>query len=311
MDTALFDKEFLRKLESLAFISHRIHRGMARGAHASVRRGTSLDFADYRTYQPGDDFRTIDWGIFGRLDRLFVRLYAEEEDLTVHLLLDSSASMSYGTPPKFDYARRLAAALGYVGIGSLDRVGVTTFGAGLQGALAPRRGRAQLFHLLEHMSGLRPSGGTDIAKSLEDYARRSRSPGLAIVISDLLDDSKPASGGAKSASGGVLDGYRRGLRALQFHDFEVVLVHVLDRDEIAPDEQGALRMTDMETGQTISLSVDRPLLAAYRANVMGFFGEVEAFCLKNRIEYLRTATIVPFEDVVVRYLRQGAHLHSR
>jgi uncharacterized protein (DUF58 family) len=297
MDTELFDKEFLHKLESLAFISHRIYRGQARGAHASVRRGTSLDFADYRTYQPGDDFRTIDWGIFGRLDRLFVRLYAEEEDLAVHLLLDSSASMSYGTPPKIDYARRLAAALGYVGIGSLDRVGVTTFGAGLQGALAPRRGRAQLFHLLEHMSGLKPSGRTDIAKSLEDYARRSRSPGLAIVITDLLDDS--------------IEGYRRGMRALLFHDFEVVLVHVLDREEIGPDEQGALRMTDMETGQTLSLSVDRPLLAAYRAKVTGFFGDVETFCLKNRIEYLRTATIVPFEDVVVRYLRQGAHLHSR
>ena len=98
MDTALFDREFLRKLESLAFISRRIYRGEARGAHASVRRGTSLDFADYRTYQPGDDFRTIDWGIFGRLDRLFVRLYAEEEDLTVHLLLDSSASMSLRRP---------------------------------------------------------------------------------------------------------------------------------------------------------------------------------------------------------------------
>jgi len=297
MDTGLFDRDFLRKLESLAFISHRIYRGEARGAHASVRRGTSLDFADYRTYQPGDDFRTIDWGIFGRLDRLFVRLYAEEEDLTVHLLLDSSASMSHGAPPKFDYARRLAAALGYVGIGSLDRVGVTTFGAGLLGALGPRRGRAQLFHLLEYMSGLRPSGGTDIAKSLEDYARRSRSPGLAIVISDLLDDS--------------LDGYRRGLRALLFHDFEVVLVHVLDRDEISPEEQGALRLSDMETGQTVSLSVDRPLLAAYRARVTGFFSEVESFCLKNRIEYLRTATIVPFEDVVLRYLRQGAHLHAR
>ncbi|MGA2379652.1 MAG: DUF58 domain-containing protein [Spirochaetia bacterium] len=318
MDTVLFDREFLRKLESLAFISHRIYRGEARGAHASVRRGTSLDFADYRTYQPGDDFRTIDWGIFGRLDRLFVRLYAEEEDLTVHLLLDSSASMSYGAPPKIDYARRLAAALGYVGIGSLDRVGVTTFAAGLGGdksasggakstsggdksasggALAPRRGRMQLFHLLEYMSGLRASGGTDIAKSLQDYARRSRSPGLAIVISDLLDDS--------------LDGYRRGLRALLFHDFEVVLVHVLDRGEIGPEELGALRLTDMESGQTVSLSVDRPLLAAYRAKVGGFFGEVESFCLKNRIEYLRTATIVPFEDVVLRYLRQGAHLHAR
>jgi len=301
MDTELFDKEFLRKLESLAFISRRLYRGQARGAHTSVRRGTSLDFADFRTYQPGDDFRTIDWGIYGRLDKLVVRLYAEEEDLTVHLLVDASASMSYGSPPKIDYARRLAAALGYVGIGSLDRVGVTTFGAGLgvgpAASLAPRRGRAQLFHLLEYLSALKPAGRTDIARSLEEYARRSRSPGLAIVISDLLDDS--------------LQGYKRGMQALLFHDFEVVLVHVLDREEIGPGEQGALRLTDMETGQMLPLYVDRQLLAAYRARVTGFFGEVESFCMGNRIEYLRAATLVPFEDVVLRYLRQGAHLHAR
>jgi hypothetical protein len=147
------------------------------------------------------------------------------------------------------------------------------------------------------MSRLKPVGRTDIAKSLEDYARRSRSPGLAIVISDLLDDSR--------------EGYRRGLRALRFHDFDVVLVHVLDREEISPESQGALRLSDMETGQTLSLVVDRPLLAAYRASIAAFFGEVEGFCLKNRVEYLRTATIVPFEDVVLRYLRQGAHLHAR
>ncbi|MGO9310499.1 MAG: DUF58 domain-containing protein [Spirochaetia bacterium] len=311
MDTALFDREFLRKIESLAFTSRRIYRGEQRGAHTSVRRGTSLDFADYRAYQPGDDFRAIDWGIFGRLDRLFVRLYAEEEDLTVHLLLDTSASMSYGSPPKLDYARRLAAALAYIGIGSLDRVGVTTFAAGLggaksisaaahgglAGALAPRRGRAQLFHLMDYMSGLQPGGRTDIAKSLEEYARRSRNPGLAIVISDLLDDSR--------------EGYRRGLRALRFHDFDVVLVQVLDSEEISPGTEGALRLSDMETGQTLSLVVDRSLRTAYRASVAAFFREVEDFCLKNRIEYLRTATVVPFEDVVLRYLRQGAHLHRR
>ncbi|MGA2974136.1 MAG: DUF58 domain-containing protein [Spirochaetia bacterium] len=297
MDADLFDKEFLRKLESLSFIARRIYRGDTRGAHSSPRRGTSLDFADYRTYQPGDDFRTIDWSIFGRLDRLFVRLYAEEEDLTVHVLLDASDSMSFGAPPKIDYARRLAAALGYVGIGSLDRVGVTTFAAGLGGALAPRRGREQLFHLLEYMSRIRTSGGTDIARSLEDYALRSRSPGLAIVITDLLDEA--------------LDGYRRGLRALLFHDFEVVLVHVLDREEIAPREEGALRLTDMETGQVLAVSVDRALRTAYQKRVSGFFSDVEGFCLKNGIEYLRTATIVPFEEVVLRYLRQGAHLHSR
>ena len=297
MDRELFDREFLRKLEYLSFVSRRIYRGDTRGAHTSPRRGTSLDFADYRTYQPGDDFRSIDWSIFSRLDRLFVRLYAEEEDLTVHVLLDASASMSFGTPHKIDYARRLAAALGYVGIGSLDRVGVTTFAAGLGGALAPRRGRAQLFHLLEYMSRIRTEGGTDISRSLEDYALRSRNPGLAIVITDLMDES--------------FQGYRRGLNALLFRDFEVVLVHVLDREEIAPREEGTLRLTDMETGRELAVAVDKPMLATYRRRVTEFFGGVEEFCLKNRVEYLRTATIVPFEEVVLKYLRQGAHLHSR
>jgi uncharacterized protein (DUF58 family) len=297
MDRELFDHEFLRKLEYLSFVSRRIYRGDTRGAHASPRRGTSLDFADYRTYQPGDDFRSIDWSIFSRLDRLFVRLYAEEEDLTVHVLLDASASMSYGSPAKIDYARRLAAALGYVGIGSLDRVGVTTFAAGLGGALAPRRGRGQLFHLLEYMSRIRAGGATDISRSLEDYALRSRSPGLAVVITDLMDES--------------LQGYRRGLRALLFRDFEVVLVHVLDREEIAPREEGTLRLTDMETGRELPVAVDKPMLAAYRRRVTDFFSGVEEFCLRNRVEYLRTATIVPFEEVVLKYLRQGAHLHSR
>ena len=176
---------------------------------------------------------------------------------------------------------------------------MTTFGASAVDRQPHSRlvaaGR-QLFHLLEYMSALKPRR-TDIARSLEEYARRSSSPGLAIVITDLLDDA--------------LSGYARGLQALLFHDFEVVLVHVLDREEVGPGEQGALRLTDMETGQTLALHVDRPLLAAYRQKLTGFFGDVESFCLKNRIEYLRAATIVPFEDVVLRYLRQGAHLHAR
>ncbi len=296
MDEELFDPQFLRRLEHLSFLSRRIYRGDTRGAHASPRRGTSLDFADYRPYQPGDDFRTIDWSIYGRLDRVFVRLYAEEEDLTVHVLLDASASMSYGAPPKIDYARRLAAALGYVGIGSLDRVGVTTFAAGLGGALAPRRGRAQLFHLLDYMSRVRTGGETDVARSLDDYAMRSRTPGLAIVITDLLD---PAGG------------WRRGVQALLFRGFDVVLVHVLDRAEIDPAESGAVRLTDMETGRVLPVTADAPLREAYRRRIGAWFDDVEGFCLDAGVEYLRTATLVPFEEVVLRYLRQGAHLHSR
>jgi uncharacterized protein (DUF58 family) len=298
MDRVLFDREFLRKLEYLSLVSRRLYRGQAKGGHASPRRGTSIDFADYRTYQPGDDFRYIDWNIFGRLDRLFLKLFAEEEDLSVHILLDASRSMAFGSPRKIDYARRVAAALGFIGLASLDRVGATTFAAGLGGALAPRRGRTQVFHLLEHLSRISAAGRTDISRSLEDYALRAGSPGLAVIVSDLLDDAGPAA-------------YRRGLLALRYRGFDLVLVHILDRDEIAPREQGMARLADMETGRTVNVAIDGQLLAAYRRKVAGFFGGVEDFCLKNRIEYLRTSTVVPFEDVVLKYMRQGAHLHSR
>jgi uncharacterized protein (DUF58 family) len=203
--------------------------------------------------------------------------------------------MAWGTPRKIDYARRVAAALGYVGIVSLDRVGVTTFAAGIGGALAPRRGRRQLFHLLEYLSRCEAAGQTDISRSLEDYALRTAQPGLAVVISDLLD---PA-------------GCERGLAALLYRRFDVVLVQVLDREEISPSAEGPLRLADAETGRTLAVTVDRGLRAAYQARMRGALSRIEAFCLRSGMEYLRSSTLVPFEDLVLKYLRQGAHLHSR
>jgi uncharacterized protein (DUF58 family) len=298
VDRDLFDGDFLKKLEYLSLVSRRLYRGEARGGHASPRRGASVDFADYRGYQPGDDFRFIDWNIFARLDRLFVKLFAEEEDLSVHLLLDASRSMAFGSPRKMDYARRLAAALGYVGLSSLDRVGAASFSDRLGATLAPRRGRSQVFHLLDHLGRIAAGGRTDISRALEEYALRSGSPGLAVVVSDLLD-------GAGSAA------WQRGLQALRYRGFDVVLVQVLDRDEIAPNQEGLLRFADMETGRTLSVAVDARLRAAYRRRTTAFFAGIEEFCMQARIEYLRTSTVVPFEDVVLKYLRQGAHLHSR
>jgi uncharacterized protein (DUF58 family) len=295
MDRELFDRDFLKKIEYLSLVSRRLYRGQVRGEHASVARGTSPDFADYRDYQAGDDFRYIDWNVFSRLDRLFVKLFVEEEDLSVHILLDTSRSMEYGGPRKIDYARRVGAALGYIGITSLDRVGVSAFAAGLTDALAPRRGRMQLFHLLEYMSRVKTSGATDFSRSLEAYAARTRQPGLAIVISDMLDPS----------------GYQRGLLALLYRKFDVVLVQVLDREEISPTEGGTVRLTDLETDRFLKLTIDRRLLSAYRARVGRYLGGIEEFCLKAGIEYLRTSTVVPFEELVLKYLRQGAHLHSK
>ncbi len=295
MDRELFDREFLRKIEYLSLVARRIYRGETHGEHSSPTRGTSPDFADYRDYQPGDDFRYIDWNIFSRLDRLLVKLFVEEEDLSVHILLDTSRSMEYGSPRKIDYARRVAAALGYIGLTSLDRVGVSTFAAGLSGALAPRRGKLQLFHLLEYMSRITTAGTTDFSRSLENYAMRTRQPGLAIVISDLLDAAD----------------YQRGLLALRYRKFDVVLVQILDREEISPGSGGTVRLTDMETGRMMKIALDRSLLSAYRDRVGRFLSDLEAFNLKAGIEYLRSSTIIPFEDLVLKYLRQGAHLHAR
>jgi len=295
MDRALFDREFLAKLEHLSLVARRLYRGETRGGHGSPLRGASPDFADHRDYQPGDDFRTIDWNIDARLGRLFVKLFAEEEDLGVHLLVDASGSMGFGTPPKIDYARRLAAALGYIALHALDRVGATTFAAGLGGSLAPRRGRRQAFHLLEYLGGVSAAGGTEVGDALKEYALRSRSPGLAVVISDLLGSP----------------GWERGIAALRYRRFDVVLVQVLDPEDIAPAGAGPSRLVDRETGRAMRLDVDEPVLAAYRDRLAAFHASVQRSCLRSGVEYLRAGTLVPFEDLVLRYLRQGAHLHAR
>ena len=139
----LFDGEFLRKLERLELLARKMFRGQLRGERATPRRGRGLEFTDFRRYRPGDDVRHIDWNIFSRLDRLFLKLYASEEDVCLHLLLDVSASMGYGQPPKFDHARRLAAALAYIGLANLDRVSMSTFADGALGYLPPMKARSR------------------------------------------------------------------------------------------------------------------------------------------------------------------------
>lgn len=295
MDRVLFDEAFLRSLESLSFLSRRVRTGRFSGEHPSFRRGTSPDFADYRSYQPGDDFRSIDWNVWSRLRRPYVKLYREEEDLTVHVLLDASLSMDWGRPRKIDYARRLAAALAYIGLASLDRVGVTAFAGGLGETLPAHRGRSQMVPLFEYMSRVRPAGGTAFSACLAEYARRCRVPGLAVVVSDLLDE------------GGV----EQGLAALLYRRFDVVLLQVLDGEEIEPAGSGPLRLREAETGRSLRLTLDPALAAAYRRRLRAWLDGIEAFCLARRIEYLRTSTVVPFEDVVLRYLRQGMHLGRR
>lgn len=292
MARLLFDTDFLKKLEQLRLTSNRIYHGQGRGEHSTVKIGTSLEFSDYRNYQVGDDYRYIDWNIFSRLDRLFLKVFTAEEDLSIHLLLDTSQSMLFGDPPKIDYAKRVAAALGYIGLTNLDRVGITTFGTGIHESMHPRRGRDHFLGLLEYCDRITCGGETDFNRSLMEYSFRSRRAGLAIVISDLLDPK----------------GFERGLESLRFARYDVLLLQILDEEEIRPGYTGPVRLRDLETEYEQRLTIDELLLARYRERVQQWCRHIEDVCLKSQIEYLRASTLIPFEDVILKYLRHGIHL---
>lgn len=282
-----FTGEFLAQLERLALISKRTFRGRVKGERKSPRKGSSVEFCDYRHYEVGDDLRYVDWNIFGRLDRLYVKLFVEEEDVCVHLLLDASASMDFGTPSKFWYGSRLAGALAFVGLVNLERVGVGVVRGRVGEGWSPSRGRNQFFPLLDFLAGLRPGGPTRLNEALSEYALRAVEPGMAILISDLLD---PA-------------GYEAGLRALQERRFDVHVLHVLSPEEMSPSLGGDFRLVDAETGEHRELSIDGEAVRSYRQRLAAFLERAEEFCRADEINYYRLVTDTPVETFMVRRLK--------
>ena len=283
----LLSSEFLTQLERLALVSRRAFRGRTRGERKSPRKGMSVEFSDYRQYGVGDDLRYVDWNIYGRLDRLYLKLFVDEEDLCLHLLLDGSGSMSFGEPSKLRYAARLAAALGFVGLVNLERVGVAVVRDRMTEGWSPTRGRGQFLSLFDFAGRLRAGGRTDLSEGLAAYALRSREAGVAVLISDLLD---PA-------------GYERGLKALLEHRFDVHVIHVLAPEEMDPTLAGDLRLMDAETGEVIDLTMDVEALGDYRQRLGDFLARAESYCRANEIAYHRVTTDTPVEEMVLRQLK--------
>ena len=284
---SFFTPEFLAQLERLSLLSRRAFRGSVKGERRSPRRGQSVEFADYRAYGHGDDLRYVDWNIYGRLDRLHVKLFIDEEDLCLHLLVDASASMGFGAPSKLDYAVRLAAALGFVGLVNHERVGLGLLRERVGEGWPPTRGRGQILPMMNFLSSVQPGGGTSLDEGLGNYAKRARESGLVVVISDLLD---PA-------------GYERGVRALLERRFDVHMVHLLDPEEMNPTLGGDLRLIDSETGELRDLTVDAEALRDYRERLRAFLERAESFCRAREIGYHRVVTDTPVEAFVVAQLR--------
>lgn len=287
-EETFYDPEFLRKLESLSLHLKKATMGRYRGRARSRRYGASPEFAGHREYRPGDDPRYLDWSLYGRLDKLFLKLFSHEEELFVHILIDRSGSMGYGLPTKLTYARRLAAALGYLGLANLDWVGAASFAEGIGDRLPPRRGRKQLAVLFDFLRRLKGAGETEINRSLRAYAGQARYPGLAIVISDFL----------------APDGYEEGLSYLAYQGFEVSVVQLLSPDEEMPQLDGPVTLRDVESGRKQQIMVDKQARDRYQQRLQDFKDRLRDFCRHRRMIYLEVSTALPFERVILNYLRQ-------
>jgi len=286
----LFDETFLRKLERLTILSRRAMSGSQQGERRSTKRGQSIEFADFRPYTPGDDLRRIDWNAYARMDRFFIKLFVEEEDLTIHILIDSSESMAWGEPAKLSYAVQVAGALAYIGLTGLDRVTVTALGAASRpdgGIFTPSRGRQQAPKLFAFLQTLIGTGQVDLASGLRTYAASTRRTGPLLLISDLMDES-----------------WQAGLSALAARGFEITLLHTLAPQEVDPDVQGDLKLLDIESGAAIEITADYDLLQRYRDSLRTWQSEIASFCSARGIYYIPVNTGTPFEELIFAVLRQ-------
>jgi uncharacterized protein (DUF58 family) len=285
---AFFDAEFLKKLERLRLIAKRLSWTNAMGEHSSSRRGFSLEFSDYRRYQRGDDLRYVDWNIYRRLDRLLLKVFTEEEEMNVYLLVDTSNSMAEGSPPKIDYAKKVAAALGYIGLKNLDRVGGASFSSALQAPLTLGRGRKQILSLFSFLSKLSCQGETSLRSAAHSFTNLFPHPGLVIIVSDLFD---PA-------------GWRAAIEELALKKYQLLVIHLLDEQELNPKPRGDVALNDVEDRRERRLFLDAELVRRFQKELADYLTEIESVCSARRIDYLRTTTQVPFDDFVLQTLRQ-------
>ncbi len=286
---SLLDAEFLRKLDRLTIAARKVQLGSSKGERKSKRKGTSVEFADYRDYVQGDDLRHVDWNIYGRLDALYLKLFQESEDLTVHLLIDSSRSMGFGTPTKMDFALKLAAAIGYIGLVGYDRVSAEAFSESGTMRLTPCRGKAKAGQLLSFLAGIKADGGTQLERSTHTYLLRNHAKGVAVLFSDLLD---PA-------------GFEPCLRKLRQSGSDCYVVHVLAPEEIEPPIVGDLRLVDSESRGFVEVSASPTLVKRYKDNLTGLCESARRFCLARDMGYIFAPSDSSFERLTLEVLRRG------
>ena len=287
----IFDEATLRKLEQLSLVASRVRVGLMKGERRSRKKGSSIEFADYREYSPGDDLRRLDWNVFARLERPFIKLLEEEEDLAVHILVDASASMNWpdsgGEVNKFQYAIRLAGALGYIALVTGDRVAVTWLTSQGNRGWGPYRGRQNALPMFQYLEAGEAIGFTSLDVATRDYALRARRPGLLILISDLFSPS----------------GFTNGLNTLLGRGYEVAIVQLLSPDESDPPLGGDVKLVDVETGAGAELTLDVSTINLYKQRLQEWQSEIAKYAANHGINFVPVTTDLPWDKLVLQSLR--------
>jgi len=288
-DDLPLDAHFLRTLESLALVARKLASGSERGERASQRAGSGVAFAGHRPYSAGDDVRFLDWQVLARSERLYVKQYEEERDLSVHLLLDCSGSMAHEDGHKFRYARQLCAALGYIALGNLDRVSVQPYASTALPPLRPLRGRSRALILLRYLAALRAEGATDLQAAARAVCARALPGGLALVISDGLDS----------------EGLLSGVDLLRYGKLSPVVLLVRDPREASPALRGEVTLIDRESGEERTLHVSERLLARYRERYLARAAALELALRERQVRTFVLSIETPLERAVLDLLRRG------
>lgn len=286
----LLDSTLMAKLDQVDVLSRKIFLGKLQGERRSKKRGISVEFADYRHYTHGDDLRFVDWNIYARLDKLFLKVFLEEEDLSLVVAVDASASMDWGNPNKFDFARRLAMALGYIGLVNHNRVSLFAFSAGSVRPLPNLRGRRRTREMGQWLVDLEAGGGSGFEDAMRSIALGRQGKGVMVVVSDFL----------------LKEGYEKGLRYLAGGGYDTFCLQVLSPEEVDPGKHGLagdLRLTDLEDEAVAEVTVSAALLRRYRSNLDAWCGRLRDYCVRRGIMHITVDSATDFDRLLLDYLR--------
>jgi uncharacterized protein (DUF58 family) len=289
MAETLLDKDFVARLEYLYIVTRELFVGHVSAERLSKKFGVGIEFADYRAYTPGDDFRYIDWSAFARRDEILIKLFTEEQAARIYLMIDASRSMSVGLPEKLLFAKKVAAALGYISLSNLDPVTLLVFDQTLREQSRVFQGRAQLQPMLNFLERVRPGGkATGMGEAVRQFVQRFHGGGVVILLSDFFDRS----------------GYEEMIRQLHYHRFGLIAIQVNDREEVEPTFSGDLELVDSESGERKTVQMTPELRVAYHETFEEHYAELARLCTIQRRDYLRVVTDTAFDQVIFEVFRR-------